>query len=171
MRTVLLLLGWLWTCQGTADELIGQVVSVTDGDTLVVVTANDQRMRVRLSDIDAPEKDQPHGLEARHALVELVLHQTVRLDVRKNDRYGRQLARVFVNGTDVNAELVKQGHVWIYRQYSRDPSLLEIEQSARETQRGLWALPDVERIPPWQWRQLKRQRHANLFSVIAVRYI
>ena len=55
---------------------------------------------------------------------------------------------------DVNAEMVRQGAAWVYRQYDRDPSLLRLEQEARDARRGLWALPEAERcrhgngVPP-----------------------
>ena len=54
---------------------------------------------------------------------------------------------------DVNAEKVRQGAAWVYRQYNHDPSLVRLEQEARDARRGLWALPEVERTPPWEWRR------------------
>ena len=69
------------------------------------------------------------------------------------DRYGRTVGRVFVGQTDVNAALVRQGAAWVYRQYAHDPALLVLEQAARDDRRGLWALPEAERVPPWEWRR------------------
>nr|WP_235661078.1 excalibur calcium-binding domain-containing protein [Candidatus Hamiltonella defensa] len=44
----------------------------------------------------------------------------------------------------------------MYRQYSRDPRLLAFETQAREEKKGLWALPESQRVPPWEWRKSRR---------------
>ena len=79
-----------------------------------------------------------------------------RVAVVDTDRYGRTVGRVRVDGRDVNAEMVRLGAVRVYRQYSRDPQMLVLEDAARAARRGLWALPEVERIPPWEWRAARR---------------
>jgi|OpeIllAssembly_1097287.scaffolds.fasta_scaffold3286294_1 endonuclease YncB( thermonuclease family) len=33
------------------------------------------------------------------------------------DKYGRTVGRVYVGDVDANAELVRQGTAWVYRQY------------------------------------------------------
>ena len=72
--------------------------------------------------------------------------------VQDTDRYGRTVGRVYVDSLDINAALVKRGAAWVYRQYSRDPGLLVLEQQAKAAKRGLWALPPAQQIPPWDWR-------------------
>lgn len=110
---------------------------------------------MRLGEIDAPEKDQPHADEARSALRQLVLDRDLDLEVIDEDKYGRKVARVRLVSSrmSVNAELVSQGHAWVYRYHLRDRSLLDLEQEARDARRGLWALPEAERTPPWKWRR------------------
>src|SRR5690606_20633433 len=61
--------------------------------------------------------------------------------------------RVHAGQVDVNAEMVRQGAAWVYRQYNRDKSLLSLEAEARQAKRGLWALPEAERVAPWEWRK------------------
>ena len=129
-----------------------RVVKITDGDTISVQVEGKRSQKVRLVDIDTPEKDQPYGREARQALAALVANREVRIESRGADDYGRLLARVFVDELDVNAELVRRGAAWVFRKYSDDAKLLELEREARAEQRGLWALPASERIPPWHWR-------------------
>lgn len=73
------------------------------------------------------------------------------------DRYGRIVGRVYANGVDVNAELVRQGAARVYRQYAHDPDLFALEAAARRQQRGLWALPEARQVPPWEWRRAGRQ--------------
>jgi len=71
------------------------------------------------------------------------------------DRYGRIVGRVYVDGLDVNRELVAQGFAWVYRKYSDDVELLELEAQAMEKGLGLWADPNP--IPPWEWRRGRRE--------------
>lgn len=129
-----------------------RVVKVSDGDTISVQIEGKDSQRVRLLGIDAPERDQPYAREARQALVKLVSGREVRLETEGADAYGRLLARIFVDGRDVNAELVRLGAAWVYRKYSDDAALLALEREARAAKRGLWALPASERVPPWAWR-------------------
>ena len=129
-----------------------RVVKIVDGDTIHVEVPGKATQKVRLVDIDTPEHDQPWGREARQALATLVSGREVRLETHGSDDYGRLLARVFVAEVDVNAELVRNGAAWVFRKYSDDAKLLALEREARAAKRGLWALPESERVPPWQWR-------------------
>ncbi len=72
------------------------------------------------------------------------------------DRYGRAVGRVRVGAVDVNAEMVRRGAAWVYQRYTRDPALLRTEAEARTARRGLWALPEAQRVPPWEWRARRR---------------
>lgn len=133
-------------------ERVGRVVGITDGDTLTLLTPDNRQVKVRLVDIDAPEHDQPGGDKAKQALSNLAFGKEVRIADQGTDKYGRTLGRVYVGTTDVNAALVAQGAAWVYRQYNRDPKLLDLEASAKNNRQGLWALPESQRVPPWEWR-------------------
>lgn len=139
-----------------AAEIIGRVVRITDGDTLTVLNMGNQQIKVRLSEIDTPESHQPYGSRAKQALSDLAFGKDVRVIVRSTDRYGRTVGRVYAGTIDVNAEMVRQGAAWVYRQYNRDPLLVSFEHEARLARRGLWALPETDRQPPWEWRAAKR---------------
>jgi endonuclease YncB( thermonuclease family) len=135
-------------------ELIsGTVVAVSDGDTLTLLTPDKQQIKVRLAEIDAPEKAQPFGTRAKQMLSELVFGKQAEVLIDDIDRYGRTVGRVYVGQIDVNAEMVQRGGAWVYRQYSHDPLLLKLEQSAKSARRGLWGLPASDQIPPWEWRR------------------
>ncbi len=136
-----------------AAEYTGRVVGVSDGDTLTLLTAEKQQVKVRLGEIDTPESRQPYGQRAKQALSDLAYNQQARVVVQDTDRYGRTVGRVFVGDVDVNAEMIRQGAAWAYRQYLKDQSLLALEQQAKAAKRGLWALPEAQRCPPWDWRK------------------
>ncbi len=139
-----------------AAEYTGRVVGVSDGDTLTLLTAltaEKQQVKVRLGEIDTPERKQPYGTRAQQALSDLTYNKQARVVVQDTDRFGRTVGRVYVGSLDINAEMVKQGAAWVYRQYLKDQSLLALEQQAKSAKRGLWGLPETERCPPWDWRR------------------
>jgi endonuclease YncB( thermonuclease family) len=140
-----------------AAELTGRVVAIADGDTLTVLTATKEQVRVRLTEIDAPEGDQPWGQRSKQALSALVFSQFVRVVYTGKDQYGRTLGRVYVGGMDVNAEMVREGSAWAYRQYLTDGSFIGLEAEARGGKRGLWSLPAQDAVPPWEWRSGARR--------------
>ena len=154
--TLLVFLVCLAASPAWGAELLGRVVGLADGDTLTLLTAERDQVRVRLGEIDTPESRQPYGTRARQILSGLVFGKDVRIVVQDTDRYGRTVGRVYAGAQDVNAEMVRQGAAWVYRQYSRDAELLRIEAEAKAARRGLWALPEAERIPPWEWRAAAR---------------
>ncbi len=141
-----------------ARDLHGRVVGISDGDTLTLLTGEQEQVRIRLAGIDAPERGQPYGSRARQALSDIAFGKPVRIAVLDTDRYGRVVGRVFAGAQDANAELVRRGAAWVYRRYSRDPALLGLEEAARAEGQGLWALPEPERVPPWEWRAAERKR-------------
>lgn len=137
---------------GDAD-LHGKVVGIKDGDTLELLTADKRLYAIRLAEIDAPEKGQPYDQKARQALSDLCFGQQVTARTVTIDRYGRTVSRVYRDGVDINAELVRGGAVWLYRKYLTDPSLVPLEEEARAARRGIWSLPPHEQVPPWEWRR------------------
>ena len=128
-------------------DRLGENLLVPDG-------ASYKQVKVRLGEIDTPESNsQPYGTHARQTLSDLAYNQPARVVVQDTDRYGRTVGRVYVGGTDVNVEMVRQGAAWVYRQFAKDPSLDRLEAPAKAAKRGLWALPEAQRCPPWDWRK------------------
>ncbi len=69
------------------------------------------------------------------------------------DRYKRLVGKVYLGGRYINAEMVADGAAWVYRKYSKDQAMLELERRAREEGRGLWVLQEDQRVAPWVWRR------------------
>lgn len=141
----------------SADSIDCRVIGIADGDTFSCLTATKDNIRVRLAGIDAPEAKQPYGNRARQALSGLIFGKEVTLIVQNQDRYGRTVAHVMVDHIDVNAEMVRTGAAWAYREYLKDRTLLNLEAVAKEFNRGLWSLAKSEQQPPWEWRKAKRR--------------
>jgi len=137
------------------ETLTGKVLYISDGDTLKILTGSSKKMRIRLAGIDTPEKGQPYGKEAKQALSVLTLQKQVTIDVQTIDRYGRMVGLVYVQGLNVNSELVRQGMAWVYRRYTNDEKLYALEAKAKKEKRGLWSSNNF--IEPWLWRRGERK--------------
>lgn len=136
-----------------AQEISGKVVGITDGDTITILDDNKRQTKIRLGEIDTPEDGQPFSQKAKQQLSDLVFGKNVTVTVQDTDKYGRTVGRVYVDGIDVNAELVAHGAAWVYRQYAKDQKLFALEEKAKKSKEGLWSLPESERVPPWEWRR------------------
>lgn len=153
MRLAPLLLLML-CCPALADQLAGRVIGVADGDTLTILATNHRQFKIRLTEIDAPEKKQPFGTQSRKSLSELCFQRDAVVDTVGVDRFGRTLGRVRCNSVDANAEQIRRGMAWVFDRYVTDMSLYKIQEEAQSRRKGLWA--DVQPIPPWEWRAQAR---------------
>ena len=126
---------------------------VVDGDT-VHATKEGKLYKIRLTEIDAPERDQPYGAESTKLLKQLLEDGYFDVDISGIDIYERHLGRLYDNGVDINREMVEQGLAWVYDKYVTDKSFYENQSSAQKNNRGLWQNP--ESIAPWSWRQRGR---------------
>ena len=126
-------------------------MGIADGDTLTVLTAARQQHKIRLAEIDAPEKTSPFGTKSKQSLSDLCFGKEAEVRPRAKDRYKRTVARVTCAGIDANAEQVNRGMAWVYRRYAKDHDLYVLEHGAKAGKRGLWA--DSSPTPPWQWRK------------------
>ena len=141
----------LWLCLAATLANVS-VVRVSDGDTITVQAPNaPEPVRVRLAQIDAPEKKQPYGPEAKAALTALLSEHSVTVEYEKTDRYGRIIGQVYADGVDVNRALVDAGMAWVYRDYVHTVAYEHAEEAAREAHLGLWA--DPYPTPPWVYRR------------------
>ena len=146
-----------FTILSFAEELIGKVIKVSDGDTITVLDSNNQKHKIRLKGIDAPESQQVYGDISTQSLAKLVYDKEVLVVWDKKDKYYRILGKVIVGGRDANYEQLKKGLAWYYKQYEKDlidedkKKYSEAEEWARNYTEGLWA--DSNSMPPWEFRR------------------
>lgn len=133
-----------------AETFIGKTVAILDGDTLIVLLQNHNQVRVRLAEIDAPEKSQPFGQVSKQSLSEICYGKDALIEKIDTDRYGRSIANVKCGDINANQEQVKKGLAWAYVKYVHDKNIFRLEQLAKNTKVGLWA--ESNPIPPWEWR-------------------
>lgn len=142
--SALLILCWTFAVQ--AHEVIG----ISDGDTMTVLVDR-KPVKIRLANIDAPEKKQPFGEKSKQSLSSLCWGSNATYLPQSTDRYGRTVAVVKCDGTEVNRAQVQSGMAWVYPKYNKDATLTGIEETARTKAVGLWT--DQEAIPPWEFRK------------------
>jgi micrococcal nuclease len=153
-----------------ARVIEGMVRAVYDGDTILLATRGQSRLKVRLYGIDSPETaksnrpGQPFGAVARRTLMYKVMGRRVTAEIVDIDRYDRAVAVVRYAGRDINREMVAEGLAWAYRQFLQGPYASEYiasEELARARHKGLWRNPNP--LPPWEFRQALKggKRHGR----------
>ncbi|NMH87658.1 thermonuclease family protein [Flavivirga algicola] len=139
------------------DSIIGKAVAITDGDTFKLLTKDSTLIKVRLANIDCPEKKQPFSKKAKQFVVDAIFSKTVTIYVLKKDRYQRYIANVIYDDSlNLSCELVRHGLAWHYVKYSKDSILQSLEDKAKLNRVGLWA--DRNAVAPWIWRSSKKKK-------------
>lgn len=157
MKKIILALLLFHVTISNASTLVGEVVGVTDGDTITVLDASHTQYKIRLAGIDAPEKKQAFGSASKKSLSDLVYGKVVSVNWEKLDRYGRTVGKVLVNGTDANLIQVKNGYAWFYKKYQNELALqdrldyLHAQEAAEVAHAGLWS--EEQPTPPWDFRR------------------
>lgn len=134
--------------------IVGEVVGITDGDTLTVLDRDKKSHKIRLSGIDTPEKTQAYGTEARKALAAKVFRKQVRVAWDERGKYGRIIGDVYLDDRWINKAMVEEGWAWHYRQYSDSEELAAAEATARSGGARIWSDPHV--VAPWTFAATRR---------------
>lgn len=131
-----------------------KVIGVVDGDTIAVLDKNKKTIKIRLANIDAPEKAQAFGNRAKQFAENKIKGKMVKLRIHSKDQYDRYIAEVFLNDVNINKEIVKNGFAWAYRDFLKDKDYIVLEEQAKKMKRGLWS--DTNPTEPKEWRKLNR---------------
>jgi micrococcal nuclease len=122
------------------------VTRIVDGDTLHL-DRNGEDVTVRLLRINTRERGEWGYKQGQTELKRLVEGKRVRLasDDEPKDRYGRELAYIFVGDKNINLEMVRSGWSPFFTRYGKGQyadAFAKAEAEAREAKRGLWARPE-----------------------------
>lgn len=156
MRIAIFIILFTWSV-AQAESITGRVVAIADGDTITLLDSANQRYKIRLTGIDAPESRQSFGQVAKQHLSTLAYRKAAVADCPKQDKYGRYLCKVVIDEIDIGLAQVNAGFAWWYRKYAREqpPADREgyaaAERSAREKGIGLWR--DGDPVSPEEWRR------------------
>ena len=164
LTTVLVVgLSLLGAWAATAFEaLTVKPVSIQDGDSFVARAGDGELLRIRIAGIDAPEKGQPYADVARQHLHDLIDGQTLRIEVIKDDPYGRKVANVYVGERDIGLEQLDAGLAWHFKRYAADQqgpqrrAYARAEQRARDDRVGMWR--EANPVEPWRYRRTERSQ-------------
>ena len=121
-----------------------------DGDT-VKIKEDLYEYKLRLTDIDAPERNQDYGKKSRRALMQFCQNAIINVYISGTDKYHRQLGKLKCNQNDASEFMITNGHAWFNKRYSMDYKLDLAEQNAKKQKLGLWERENA--MPPWQWRK------------------
>ena len=139
-----------------------QVVRVINGNTIAVGRGYNSHA-LRLAGIDVPEVShgsndpgQTFNKEASTHLSELVLGKFVEVREFEQDRYGHILGELFVDGKNINLQMLNDGFAEVCRDAS-PPSLdltsyWRAEENARYSKLGIWQQGD-QYVSPMLWRK------------------
>ncbi len=131
--------------------------SIYDGDTLRVISSDNEELKIRFACIDSPEKDQEYGIESRDYLRSLLQSNgnKVNLDITNTDRYGRSVAVLYLlNGEAVQVKQVKNGWVYPYPQYKSDcPIWNDIKKAEAIAKNNRLNIYSKNLVKPWEWRR------------------
>ena len=144
------LLALLCVPAALAETFNAKVIAVLDGDTLLVLRGG-AKVKVRMANIDAPEKDQAFGMQSRQSLADMVFKKQVSISSQAVDQYGRVVGLVTLDGRNVNEEQVKRGMAWEYSHFHSDKGYIALQKTAQQSRSGLWSQGNPQ--APWLWRK------------------
>jgi micrococcal nuclease len=150
LKRILYALGGAWILVCSLPVFSTEIAYFYDGDTVKINDAG-KVYKLRITDIDAPERNQSYGKRSRRALMQFCKNANVQVQLAGIDKYQRNLGKLQCNQQDVSLFMVKNGDAWFYQHYSNVTSLALAEQEARKNKLGLWHAK--QQTPPWVWRK------------------
>ncbi|MFW2332023.1 MAG: thermonuclease family protein [Nitrospinota bacterium] len=149
--------------------MIGKVVKVGGGDTVLFKLADGNLHKIQLAYIDAPDKNksnaksQPFHLDSIKKLEELVADEDLLVESLGIDKFQRVIGVVFKGKININIEMVLNGYAEIYYPVRSNPEkynqyyltkLLYAEKLAEEDRLGIWGIPTY--LSPYAFRRKGR---------------
>ena len=138
------------------------LVSCFDGDTCKIKTKNDLLVNVRLDGIDAPEKAQEFGKEAKKFLVKILIGKKLELKC-KGFSYNRRVCSIFINKLNIQNEMVMNGWAMDSPKYSGG-KYKKSQILARQMKLGMWQEGNIYSPYCWRWLGTINCNKDNLYQ-------
>lgn len=137
-------------------SIVSNITYCYDGDTVVI-----NGIKYRLYGIDAPERKQDFGQEAKNLTTKLYKKASIKR--MGKDTYGRTLAIFSLHdGTTIQEQLITQGLAIVYDSFcSLDicSTWKKKEQIAKQQKIGMWKSPNP--LSPKDFRNLQKKKSIN----------
>lgn len=134
-----------------AQTLSGKVIKVADGDTVTILTEENEQIKIRLYGIDCPEKGQDYSSKATAFTSSFCFGKIVKVTQKGLDRYGRVLGIILIGKKNLNEELLKNGLAWHYKYFDKTQKYSDLEQEAKKNKLNIWSMNNP--IAPWDFRK------------------
>lgn len=139
------------------SQISAKVVGISDGDTITVLLEDNTSKKIRLAEVDCPEKSQAFGKNAKQFTSDQIFGKKITFIKTKTDRYGRIIAKLYYNKNKyLSEEIIRAGLGWWYFKYSKNKNLGILQNEAKKRRVGLWQ--DKKAIAPWEFRKLKHEK-------------
>jgi micrococcal nuclease len=133
----------LMSCGVSGSDCI--VTYVYDGDTIKCLCYGTTEKVIRLTGIDAPEKNEKYYDKSRRYLINLVLHKEIKIIEHGNGKYNRILGEIYVANLyprEISILILQAGMAKAYR--GRSPwtthrgDYFRTERTAKKRKKGIW---------------------------------
>lgn len=143
----------LFSCNDSiSKKFCAKVIKIKDGDTIELLDETNEKITIRLSDIDCPEKEQPYGDSAMIYTSEVCLKKNVIvINNGTYDKYNRLIGTILIDNKSLNQELILHGLAFHCKEYSKNIEYRKNEEYAKKNKKGLWSAKNI--IAPWDWRK------------------
>ena len=147
-----------------AEELIGKVIKVTDGDSVIFLDVNNITHKIRITPIDAPEKkgNQKFGNESHISLIELCEGKNGAIDLTGEKTWDREVAYLYCNKVDASIHQLRNGMAMVYDQYVKKYEYYSHQNFAKKKKIGIWS--EEYPLAPWDFRNNKNSMSVKLKS-------
>lgn len=136
----------------------GRITRISDGDTVHVTDSSGRKHKIRMAHIDAPELNQAYGEKSRANLSAAAANAKVKVKVFETDRYGREVAQLWLGDTDLNLKQIRDGAAWHYESYAKKQQnkltyteYAAAQKQAEQNRKGLWRGKNPQ--APWDFRR------------------
>ncbi|TWP31815.1 thermonuclease family protein [Apibacter muscae] len=156
LKPLFFLLSFLVSTFLLSQTLSGRVIKVADGDTVTILTDENEQIKIRLYGIDCPEKGQDFSSKATAFTSSFCFGKIVKVTQKGLDRYGRVLGIILIGKKNLNEELLKNGLAWHYKYFDKTQKYVDLEQEAKNNKLNIWSMNNP--IAPWDFRKKPKKR-------------